>query len=331
MCRPRPLTPGRLSPPQSFGGFTLLELLVVLAIIAAMIALLLPAIQQVREAAARVDCANRMRQLGLAAHNCNDTQGYLPPALGWFPSAGPEGSCGWGGVFFHLLPYLEEGNYYRSASTTGPDPLGEDPGQPYYSGACGLGTPSFTGARTVPAYVCPSDPSVPVGPYTDALVGFPWGVGSYAGNFLVFGLVDANFQVAGYQGRSRLPESFPDGTSNTVLFGERYAVCVSVAMNLPRACLWDWWEPTTVVPGHDYYPYFALATVDGSNVGPGSIFQVQPAAGACDPSRCSTPHAAGMQVTLADASVRLLSSGISGTTWWAACTPAGEETLGTDW
>jgi prepilin-type N-terminal cleavage/methylation domain-containing protein len=315
------------------GGYTLIELLVVIAIIAVLVGLLMPAVQKVREAAARVQCGNKMRQLGLAAHNCHDTAGYFPPAQGWFPSGRPAGGNGWGGPFFHMLPYLEQDNLYHSAVATGPNPLGETPfpNQPYFSGASGVDTPAFLGVRRIPALVCPSDSTVPSGPYTDVLFGRQWATSCYAVNFLVFGQVDANFNVIGFQGASRMPASFPDGTSNTILFAERYAVCVSNALSLPRACLWDWWELPGVVPGHDYYPSFAEATNNGDNIGPGSLFQVRPVQGNCDASRASTAHVGGIQVTLADASVRTLSSGMSGTTWWAACTPASGDLLGPDW
>ena len=128
-----------------------------------------------------------------------------------------------------------------------------------------------------------------------------------------------------------MPASFPDGTSNTLLFVERYAVCVSNSLALPRACLWDWWQTNWHTAGNDYRPTIAFATTALNNTGPQSIFQVRPAAGHCDPSRAATPHVGGMVVTLADGSVRVLADGMSGNTWWAGCTPGGGEALGTDW
>ncbi len=320
-------------------GFTLTELLVVIAIIAILIALLLPAVQKVREAAARIQCANNLKQIALAAHNCNDTVGGLPPALGWFPGTAPASNAGWGGAFFHLLPYIEQDNLYKSAATTGPDPLGENPGAnlPYYSGAAGVGTPSFVGARTIKTFLCPSDPTVPGGTYTDVIDNYQWAPGCYAGNFVVFAVLPNPVQfdtVTNWQGASSIPASFPDGASSTILFAERYAVCVSNPLGLPRANLWDFWlYPANLYggAGHAYFPYFAIPTSNGSPIGPQSLFQVQPVQGNCDPSRASSSHTGGMNVALADGSVRFLSASLSGTTWWAAVTPAGGEVLGPDW
>jgi hypothetical protein len=278
-----------------------------------------------------------MRQIGIAIHDCNNTIGKLPPSEGWFPSAVPTSGSGWGGVFLFLFPYLEQANLFDTTLTTGPNPVGDNPGpnQPYYSAACGVGTPSFIGAQTYKGFICPSDPSYTPQLCTDQIYGYEWSPSSYAGNFQIFGVLDPTYTIVlTYQGMSSIPTSFPDGASNTILFGERYAICNSISMGLNRANLWDYFENSANLytgPGHDYFPYFGLPTVNGDNVGPVSMFQLQPTAGNCDPSLPSTAHLGGMQVVLADGSVRTLSPAMSGTTWWAACTPAGGEVLGADW
>src|SRR4051794_7818294 len=84
-------------------GFTLIELLVVIAIIAVLIALLVPAVQKVREAAARAQCRNNLKQLAIGAHMHHDTYKYLPPIMG--PGGG---GCCWGTWVVKIMPYIEQ-------------------------------------------------------------------------------------------------------------------------------------------------------------------------------------------------------------------------------
>src|SRR5262245_41788220 len=113
-----------LSPHRASKGFTLIELLVVIAIIAILIGLLLPAVQKVREAAARSQCANNMKQIATGAHNYESANGKLPPGfLGSMPTDMPYGTdtrlldIGYNaqliGVFVHLLPYVEQDPLFR--------------------------------------------------------------------------------------------------------------------------------------------------------------------------------------------------------------------------
>jgi prepilin-type N-terminal cleavage/methylation domain-containing protein/prepilin-type processing-associated H-X9-DG protein len=109
-----------LSPRRRF-GFTLIELLVVIAIIAILIGLLLPAVQKVREAAARMKCSNNLKQIGLAFHNFNDVNGFLPPGGDTGPTQPNSADNGATDRYtwcYHLLPYIEQDNLFRQTNLT---------------------------------------------------------------------------------------------------------------------------------------------------------------------------------------------------------------------
>jgi prepilin-type N-terminal cleavage/methylation domain-containing protein len=315
-------------------GFTLIELLVVIAIMTVMIGLLLPAVQNVREAARRIDCSNNLKQLGLAAQNFHDVHGHFPPGIGYFP---PAGNGVFGTYHFHLLPYVEQDNLYRSA-------LGPVPFPP----PVGTTTVLYPGnnnvySRPVKVFLCPSDPSVG----SDGVVmvdGVPFGALCYAIN----ALISAQKNPPTPQGKTRIAD-ITDGLSNTILHAEKYARCSNTTMARPfqdGGTAWAYctsplffpWLPAPMnPPGSAFQPGFcipALAALGAPDViGPRSKFQVQPSPflGNCDPTRTSTAHLGGIQVGLADGSVRTLAASMSGTTWWAAVTPSGGEVLGSDW
>jgi prepilin-type N-terminal cleavage/methylation domain-containing protein len=289
-------------------GFTLLEVLVTITILSALIGLTLPAVQQAREASCRTTCYNNLRQIVTALHHADAGNKAMPPGIGYYPT---PTSPAYGTASFHILPYLEQESLYQSSLVNGFAFAG-------YNGVY---------SQPVKTYQCPSDPTVAAGGIAQDISGLSWGCCSYAGNAQVFCQVALDGQLLSPERRPRLNGDFPDGTSNTILLGEKYARCRN--FGFPEGgTFWAYWITGAAV--EPLHPAFAINWTTYS-IGPGSRFQLQPVPDNCDPTLTSTPHPAGMTVGMADGSVRTLSPSMSGATWWAACTPAGGEVLGNDW
>jgi len=135
--------------PSSPSAFTLVELLVVIAIIGILIALLLPAVQAAREAARRAECANHLKQIGLAMHNYHSARQTFP--LGALGSGGPFGSPEWPYLLYYIMPYLEQTSLYQGlqrAQATAVRP---------WEAAAKSTWPAEVQGKPVALYLCPSD------------------------------------------------------------------------------------------------------------------------------------------------------------------------------
>jgi hypothetical protein len=349
-------------------SFTLIELLVTIAILVVLIGLLLPATQRVRAAAFRTDCANRLRQLAIACHNCNGDRGAIPPfkAEGVPPQTFYGRSGNQGSWAFWLLPYLEQDTLFNQALYKGPEgdayscnvTLPTNSGSPTPSVPStppDPGTNGFVAQQALRVFQCPSDPTIPASGQTLADpngYGTPqsYAVGSYAANYLVFGaLVQTPFNQAqpygasilnpdGYDPTStqpamagsnlaRIPSSFADGTSNTILFAEKFAGdCNWYAAGSDTNAQFGGSLWAVSVENAQWAPAFAME----SPWADGTRFQVNPPADTCNVAYAQTGHDGGMMIAMADTSVRSISPSVSSTTWISLCTPNGGEQLGPD-
>jgi prepilin-type processing-associated H-X9-DG protein len=233
----------------------LIELLVVIAIIGILIALLLPAVQKVREAANRAKCANNLKQLALATFNFEDSHQYFPPAVHCtvgaphdkvFPQPWEQrnGIIKSYSLFVALLPYFEQDNLQKSVDNYLYYDKGYD--SQYNVGYCD--SPSSLGAQVIQILICPSDRlDDPVQKYPLSNPKYYIGLCSYAGNA---GQISAYWNHPATQdgvfcinSRTRIAD-ISDGTSNTIFFGERYhydPVYDKLWPSEPLASSWGGW------------------------------------------------------------------------------------------
>jgi prepilin-type N-terminal cleavage/methylation domain-containing protein/prepilin-type processing-associated H-X9-DG protein len=224
-------------------AFTLIELLVVIAIIGVLIALLLPAVQKVRESSNRISCANHLKQIGLAFHMHDSEHGYLPDGGGgWWqprsksdtgmPLIAPHQDWGWA---YQILPYIEQGNIWTLSADT------------------------EVAKQAIPLYFCPTRrPPMVLPGVQSGMPDGPRGAIDYAG----CGGTDGSFP-GDYGGRNglvvRRPDglvqdpsppvslnNIPDGSSNTLMVGERNVNMAQLGQS------WQWDENNGYIDGWDW-------------------------------------------------------------------------------
>jgi len=294
-------------------GFTLIELLVVIAIIAILVALLLPAVQQAREAARRTQCKNNMKQLGLALHNYHDVHRKFPPgwiAVDGFAHSAHDGlnGAGWGTM---ILPFLDQAPLYDRFDS---NLAIEDPANI-----------SFLD-NVLPAWQCPSDPKPDKWEIEEE--GVPGNVlaqlptANYIGSFGTEELdgcenapgtapVAANGQCQGdgvlFHNSCVAIRDITDGTTNTLLVGER-----KTDVNLGWFSTW----PGMVSEGEEAFQRI-LGSADHVPNDPAGHFD-----------DFSSRHVGGAQFCLGDGSVRFISENISDIVYHGLATRQGGEVIG---
>ncbi|NBR06709.1 MAG: DUF1559 domain-containing protein [Planctomycetes bacterium] len=307
-------------------AFTLIELLVVIAIIGVLIGLLLPAVQKVRDAAARLQCTNNLKQIGLAMMNYESTYRTLPPGyidnmttnpVNSVATSNPDPIIGWGWGTL-ILPYLEQEPLYKSIN------IG--------SIAMNNTSPAAIALRktVIKGFLCPSDDSG-INTFTISGTGgnFELAKSSYAG---VNGQAElADFDTAlglgmFLRGRGVSIAEVTDGLSNTIFVGERSSKSAKQAVGtLPGVCTWVGALPGGDLDGESPALYILGHTGDPSD--PHKPNTPQPD-GFYHAEDFTSKHSGGINFLLGDGSVRFITDNIDKQTWVKLGTRNGGEVTG---
>lgn len=316
-------------------GFTLIELLVVIAIIAILVALLLPAIQKVRESAARTQCQNNIKQIILATHNYANNNGSRIPDM-WrnTPSFVPQGGTTAIQVtnvnaLMSILPYMEQGTLYdtiisgiNSAGAVSTTNVGAHDVMVFPTAAQKLSRHAV-----IKAYQCPSDYGLTASGMSRNTS--DWAGSSYACNWQLFG-------TPGTQTGTSVVKinTIKDGTSNTIMYAEKMSACqraefvngtTTVITGFGAASVGNIWARYSDV---EWPPVFAWNTTDWRwtnwqmpPMSQPSMTRNNNPVTQCDNSRPSAGHAGGSNAGMADGSVRFVASGVTAPSWLAAIMP----------
>ena len=296
--------------PRPPGGFTLIELLVVIAIIAVLIALLLPAVQKVREAANRAKCFNNLKQIGLALQNYHDSHGSFPPGYAsGVDSQGDDTGPGWGWAAF-LLPQMEQNNVYNAIKLNLPI---EDP-------ANGI---RLTG---IPLFLCPSDTVQPSWPaMTRDDQGNPLELICHVApsNYVaMFGTTEPGVDGDGcfFRNSKIRIQDITDGTSQTILVGERsHNLCEATWVGaVTNAVLFP--GDGSVANGEGENSSGMVLGHSGEHNGPGAI--------GSDVNQFFSRHGQGVNFLFGDGHVTFLNASMDYHVYDALATRSGGEAVG---